>query len=223
MRTLDPVKYAAREGNILDAARKLFSKKGYRETGMKEISALCGLTKASLYHYFDGKDSILLTLLHQRIKELNLGSTETWRASTLQGALETTAKEYFHITQEANAHELLSILVAEGSKRREVGQLIRKLSQQYQDDFVEGAVGHGLIRPEEEENLKTAMYSFFGALNHYALDKTFYGKPMVKLSQEKYGRYVAAMTAESWKKAAACVEEVVQTGRCVLGAEKGIA
>jgi AcrR family transcriptional regulator len=223
MRTLNPIQYAAQENKILDAARRLFAEKGYKETGMKDIAALCGLTKASLYHYFDGKDAILLNLLNQRIKDLDLGSTEAWRAKTLQEALETTAEEYFQITQQTNAHELFSILVAEGSKRVEVGQLIRNLSQQYQEDFVEGAVGHGLIRPEEEEKLKTALYSFFGALNQYSLDKSFYGKPMVKLSQEKYGRYVAAMTAESWKKAAACVEEVVQTGRCVLGAEKGIA
>lgn len=223
MRVMNPVKHASQEGKILDAARRLFTEKGYKGTGMKDIAALCGLMKASLYHYFDGKDSILLTLLNQHIEELNLGFTQAWRAGTLREALEATAAEYFSVAQQINAHEIFVILMSEGSKRKEVGEIVQRVMQRHQGDFVEGAVGHGLIRPEEEETLKMALYPFFGALNRYIMDKTFYGKSAVRLSQEKYGRYVAAMTAEGWKKAASCMEEAVQTGRCGLTHEAGMA
>jgi len=39
MRTLNPIQYAAQENKILDAARRLFAEKGYKETGMKDIAA----------------------------------------------------------------------------------------------------------------------------------------------------------------------------------------
>jgi AcrR family transcriptional regulator len=48
---------------ILDAARKLFSEKGYWETHLEDIAASAGFSKASLYNYYLDKESIFLSLV----------------------------------------------------------------------------------------------------------------------------------------------------------------
>ena len=44
---------------LIDAAAKLFREKGINSVGVREISAMAGVTTGTFYHYFDSKDSIL--------------------------------------------------------------------------------------------------------------------------------------------------------------------
>ena len=48
---------------ILDTAFELISEKGYARASVSDICKMVGITKPSLYYYFDSKDEILLTLL----------------------------------------------------------------------------------------------------------------------------------------------------------------
>lgn len=52
-----------RREQILNAALALFSKKGIDSTSMNEIAKQCELSKATIYHYFDSKDEMVLALL----------------------------------------------------------------------------------------------------------------------------------------------------------------
>ncbi|MBI5494452.1 MAG: TetR/AcrR family transcriptional regulator [Deltaproteobacteria bacterium] len=56
---------------ILDAALDLFAEKGFYGTTMRQIGAAAGITGGALYHHFDSKEAILLTLL-ERTKTLVL-------------------------------------------------------------------------------------------------------------------------------------------------------
>jgi AcrR family transcriptional regulator len=53
---------AEREGEILDAAAKLFRDKGYASTTIRDIGALAGLNHASSHYYFGSKAAILYAL-----------------------------------------------------------------------------------------------------------------------------------------------------------------
>lgn len=44
---------------LIDAAAKLFQEKNIASVGVREISAMAGVTTGTFYHYFDSKDSIL--------------------------------------------------------------------------------------------------------------------------------------------------------------------
>ncbi len=44
---------------ILVAASRLFATKGFDGTSMRDIAQECGISKATLYHYFPDKDSII--------------------------------------------------------------------------------------------------------------------------------------------------------------------
>jgi AcrR family transcriptional regulator len=55
---------------ILDAARKIFAKKGFADATMDEIAATCGLAKGTLYLYFKSKRDVYLRTLQHGIAEL---------------------------------------------------------------------------------------------------------------------------------------------------------
>ena len=63
-----------RKIQILDAAMDTFAEKGFHKTRMSDIAETSGLSKGSLYWYFDSKDSIILNLLDRvfepELKEL---------------------------------------------------------------------------------------------------------------------------------------------------------
>src|SRR5436190_931007 len=48
-----------RRREIVDQAAALFDRRGYHGTSLEDVAASVGLRKASLYHYFRGKDDIL--------------------------------------------------------------------------------------------------------------------------------------------------------------------
>ena len=64
-----------RKTQILDAAMDTFAQKGIHKTRMSDIAERSGLSKGSLYWYFDSKDSIILNLM-QRIFEPEIKDLE---------------------------------------------------------------------------------------------------------------------------------------------------
>ncbi len=54
---------ASRRAGILEAARGLFTRFGYKKTTMDEIAKAAGITKPTIYTYFEGKKGILVGLV----------------------------------------------------------------------------------------------------------------------------------------------------------------
>ena len=48
---------------ILEAAMKVFVKKGYSQTRMEDIAIVSGLSKGAIYHHYDSKKSLFLALI----------------------------------------------------------------------------------------------------------------------------------------------------------------
>jgi len=55
---------------IFDAARKIFSEKGFFETRLEDIAAAAGFSKASLYTYYTDKEEIFLSLAIRDLENL---------------------------------------------------------------------------------------------------------------------------------------------------------
>jgi AcrR family transcriptional regulator len=58
-----------RRKEILDAALRCFSNKGYHETRIDDIVKESGLTKGAIYWYFKGKRELFVALIEQHLKE----------------------------------------------------------------------------------------------------------------------------------------------------------
>jgi AcrR family transcriptional regulator len=52
---------------LLNAALRVFARRGYREAGVDEIAADAGYSKGALYWHFVGKEELLTALLEERI------------------------------------------------------------------------------------------------------------------------------------------------------------
>ena len=69
-RTKQEVVTEFRCAEILEAARKIFAKKGFADATMDEIAAASGLAKGTLYLYFLSKRDLYLRTLQQGVTEL---------------------------------------------------------------------------------------------------------------------------------------------------------
>lgn len=66
-----PEHRTSRKEEILEEAAHLFAERGYEAVSLLEIAQAVGLSKTTLYHYFDSKDEILGTLIATTISHLN--------------------------------------------------------------------------------------------------------------------------------------------------------
>jgi len=62
--------HQARRGEILEAALKLFSQKGYHQTSMSEIAKAAEFSIGSLYGFFKNKDELFFTLFTEEIENI---------------------------------------------------------------------------------------------------------------------------------------------------------
>jgi AcrR family transcriptional regulator len=59
-----------RSSEILAAARKVFSIRGFRDTTVDEVAAAAGLAKATVYTYFSSKQDIYLAALSEGVRKM---------------------------------------------------------------------------------------------------------------------------------------------------------
>ena len=57
----------ARPREILDAALALFAEKGFAATRMDDIASRAGVTKGTIYLYFDSKEEVFKSLVRESI------------------------------------------------------------------------------------------------------------------------------------------------------------
>ncbi len=62
---------------ILDTARHLLVREGYQNLSMRKIADAIGYSATSIYLYFDGKDALLHTLIHEGMMQLHQKLDET--------------------------------------------------------------------------------------------------------------------------------------------------
>lgn len=59
-----------RRNRILQAARDIFAREGFRDAEVKTIAKQAGVGKATIYKHFDSKDDILLTIVEENFHAL---------------------------------------------------------------------------------------------------------------------------------------------------------
>ena len=90
----------ARRLDILRAAARVFRRRGIAAAGMREIAEEAGLSPGNLYHYFSGKDEILL-FCQERTLERMLAAVQEARG---------TAAERLRAVLQAHVHSMLDEL-----------------------------------------------------------------------------------------------------------------
>lgn len=62
--------YLAKQEQILNKARDIFARHGYRKTTVEDIGGACGLGKAALYHYFSSKEQIFAEVVRTESRKI---------------------------------------------------------------------------------------------------------------------------------------------------------
>lgn len=57
-------------GNIIEAARHLFTVRHFADVTMSDIADAAEVTKGALYHHFDSKEDLYLTMMHDYLGEV---------------------------------------------------------------------------------------------------------------------------------------------------------
>jgi AcrR family transcriptional regulator len=64
-----------RTHELLEAALQVFARNGYRNTRLEEVAEAAGVTKGTIYHYFDTKEELLLSVV-EHYQTLAFGRVE---------------------------------------------------------------------------------------------------------------------------------------------------
>jgi AcrR family transcriptional regulator len=78
-----------RRDHIVRCSTKVFTKKGYDRTNMRELAKACNMSAGALYHYFGSKEEILYSIINSATSQ-QAGSMEGW-AKELATARPTVA------------------------------------------------------------------------------------------------------------------------------------
>lgn len=66
MKTAPPLK----RGSVVQAAVRLFARKGYHATSMQDIAEALGIQRGSIYHHIDSKDDLLFEIMEASVLRL---------------------------------------------------------------------------------------------------------------------------------------------------------
>ncbi len=73
--------YDAQREMIVQAAARLFARRGYPSTSMNEVAQACGMSKATLYHYYRDKYALLVSITEEHVSRLLSVVTEVFASS----------------------------------------------------------------------------------------------------------------------------------------------
>ena len=79
---------------ILERAATLFANRGYPGTSMNEVAQACGLSKATLYHYYEDKYAILVSIAEGHVQRLHALVAEVGAEAHLRELIARIVEEY---------------------------------------------------------------------------------------------------------------------------------
>lgn len=140
---------AARRGQILDGATKVFAERGFHRSTVKEIAREAGVSEGTIYNYFEDKDALLVGILH-RLNETEHrgGDFERARDMEFQGFLEEYLRQRTSLilqNREVFRAVLPELLVNDRPRELYLRQLVAP-TMKIAEEYFQAMVEHGQIR-----------------------------------------------------------------------------
>jgi AcrR family transcriptional regulator len=144
---------AERPAEILDAAFEEFVKTGYAATRLEDVAARAGVTKGTVYFYFDTKERVFDEMVRHKSQAL-FPELESY-AEKLEGSYTSrlqalVAFVYRRIAEDRASRETLRFLIAEGTRfpdliDRHYEEFVRPVIDQFQK-LIEAGIASGEFR-----------------------------------------------------------------------------
>ncbi|NEW85854.1 TetR/AcrR family transcriptional regulator [Rhodopseudomonas sp. WA056] len=110
---------AERPSEILDAAFEEFVMHGYAATRLEDVAARAGVTKGTIYFYFDTKERVFEEMVRHKSQSFLPGLKDyalTLPGSATERLRGLIAFTYGHIAENRESREILRFLIAEGGR-----------------------------------------------------------------------------------------------------------
>jgi AcrR family transcriptional regulator len=144
---------AERPGEILDAAFEEFVKNGYAATRLEDVAARAGVTKGTIYFYFETKERVFEEMVLRVYQALFL-ELESY-VEKLEGSYASRLRSlivfvYGRIAEDRASRETLRFLIADGTRfpglvDRHYDEFVRPIIDQFQK-LIEAGVAAGEFR-----------------------------------------------------------------------------
>lgn len=180
-----------KRAQILASAAKVFATEGFDRASMTQLARDCGISKANIYHYYDGKDAILYDILETYLRRLRdricsielegMAPEEQVRALVREILLAYQGSDHEHRVQVNGVGRLPpeEQTVLRGYQREMVV---------YVGEVLKGVAPEAL--GDDSAKLRSVTMSVFGMLNWYYMWNSGAGPE----AREDYARVVADLT-----------------------------
>lgn len=188
--------YDEKRVRILKNAARLFAREGLARASMNQIAKECGISKANIYHYYDGKDALLfdiletyLSALRNRICELPLDGLDA--GQKLHRIVYETLLAYEGMDNEHKIQtESIPLLPVEQQEvlrgyQRDMVAMMSGILEELAPDVFDG----------DPRKLRAATMSVFGMLNWFYM----WNSAADEAARESYSELVAKMTMNGVK------------------------
>jgi TetR/AcrR family transcriptional regulator, mexJK operon transcriptional repressor len=148
---------------VIDTAKRVFLEQGYDRASMDLIAAEAGVSKATIYVYFENKEAILSALITQGCEDVSI--EPLWDMSksvdTIEAALRSIARNFTKLFLSEKTLGIYKLVISNASNFPEIAEIFMNAGPRKQcrelADFFERAVDDGFL---EIENIDLAVKQF---------------------------------------------------------------
>src|SRR5271155_4251497 len=146
---------AERPHEILEAAFAEFSRDGYAMTTLDQIAERAGVTKGTIYVYFENKEHLFISMVRELMKatlDTVQDMFERHEGSTAELLRAQFSFIYEHIVEDRRRREVVRMLIAEASRFPELADRYHGEILQPCLDMLRQAIQRGIDRGEIRES-----------------------------------------------------------------------
>jgi AcrR family transcriptional regulator len=147
---------------VIDSAARVFAERGYAETSVADLADSLGLATGALYHYFPGKEALLIEICDQLTEPLLLAARELLESTEADGGQRLRDLTHLWVAHVLNHRDHLLVftqvrhLIDHGEQWRGV----RRSRKQFERLLA------GALEAARVESPDLARYALLGMVNH---------------------------------------------------------
>ena len=189
-----------RPEEILEAALTVFAERGYRPATMEAIAREAGITKGTIYLYFENKEELFVSMVREKLRELAalLPPVAYEPGMDFAKILKEAGQKYLEVMMTPRAAQLMSLMIGQynqvpGLRSLYLEEVIPRGNMELAR-LLELGQQVGLVRPLDTV---IAARSLFGMFFIFVLTQEVFGaKAVTPMSPEMIADTVASIWLE---------------------------
>lgn len=161
-------RYDRRRQAVVDLAAREFARRGYEETSVQQLSEAMGMAAGGLYHYFGGKQDLLVAICEQLMDPL-LDQARSLVAGDAHPAEQLRSLVHLWVAQVIDRRDHMLVFqqqrhVVDGTSRWREVRRSRKEFERIVEDVIAHLQAGGLLRGDR----RLGLAALLGMVNHTA-------------------------------------------------------